>query len=132
MFSVFKQLNPDEGRPLFLTVGDNIMLTSADVNPIRHRAYVKKVTSTEILLTLRKFEVVDTSLNYSIFFEVNRLTYQMERKALDDAYKFEIFDYLFPSEIEMRDFELPQYVSFALLPIDNDYASNINHCICSP
>lgn len=124
MFSVFEQLNPDEGRPLFLTVGDNITLTCTDDNSIRHRAYVKKVTSTEILLTLRKFEVVDTSRNYSIFFEVNRLTYQMERKALDDACKFELLDYLFPSEIEMRDFELPQYVFFALLPIDNNYASN--------
>lgn len=115
------KLHPDEGRPLFLTAGDNVMLTCVDIHSIRHRAYVKKVTSTEILLTFRKFEVVDTSRNYSISFEVNRLTYQMERKALADAYRFELLDYLFPSEIDMIDVELPQ-----LQYIDPKIKSDVN------
>lgn len=80
---------------------------------IRIRGFVKKVTSNEILLKLRNSAAVEAeSDSYSIHFEVNRLTFQMERKALDDAYHLNVIDYLFPSaqQLKTTKLQLPQYV----------------------
>lgn len=81
-------------------------------NPeFRTRGYVKKVSSDEILMKLRHNGELEDAPNYSIHFEVNRLTFQMERKALDDAKKFNVIDLLFPREfhqIENKEVTLPQ------------------------
>ena len=80
---------------------------------IRIRGYVKKVSSDEILLKLRFNGVLQSLPIYSIHFEVNRLTFQMERKALDDAKELNIIHQLFPSEDQQFRHDqvtLPTYV----------------------
>ncbi|KAG4073853.1 hypothetical protein HA402_014058 [Bradysia odoriphaga] len=108
------KLSLDEGRPLFLTKGDNVWVSHSGKADVRIRGYVKKVMSNEIVLKLRNGALVEQSPRYSIHFEVNRLTFQMERKALDDAYDLNVIDYLFPSEerIEKKELKLPQLQFF--------------------
>ncbi|KAJ6648786.1 putative helicase mov-10-B.2 [Pseudolycoriella hygida] len=91
------KLTPQEGRPLFLIKGDTFWLGTQD-SDTRLRGYVKKVSSVEILLKLRFNGVLQALPIYSIHFEVNRLTFQMERKALDDAKDLNVIPLLFPSE----------------------------------
>lgn len=78
---------------------------------VRYRGYVKKVSSDEIVMKLRCNGVVEPLPCYSIHFEVNRLTFQMERKALDEAKQLNIINHLFPSEyqyFENKEVTLPQ------------------------
>lgn len=92
------KLSPSEGHPLFLIKGDNVWVGHNGDPYLRIRGYVKKVSSQEILLKLRYNAPVEPLPCHSINFEVNRLTFQMERKALDDAKHLNIISLLFPSE----------------------------------
>lgn len=125
-FFVVKQLSVDEGRPLFLTKGDNVWVSHHGKADVRIRGYVKKVMSNEIILKLRNGALVESSPRYSIHFEVNRLTFQMERKALDEAYDLNVIDFLFPSEdrIEKKELKLPQYVLSLVDPITHQLCSS--------
>lgn len=91
--------------------GDTVWLNQNGIPESRIRGFVIRVTSDEILLNLRHHSVLETGPCYSIHFEVNRLTFQMERKALDDTKHFNIVNLLFPSEhpkIENKELTLPQ------------------------
>lgn len=106
----FQKLSKSEGRPLFLLKGDSLWVGHNGDPSICYRGYVKKVSSEEIVIKLR-CNSVEPLPCYSIHFEVNRLTFQMERKALDDARDLNIISFLFPSEyqfFETRPVELPQ------------------------
>lgn len=82
-----------------------------DDNPnFRISGYVKHVSSKEIVMKLHVFNTpLEPSSSYSIHFEVNRLTYQMERDALNRACRNQIIDYLFPRmEFERDHKPLPE------------------------
>lgn len=91
--------------------GDTVWLGQPGIPNVRIRGFVKRVTSAEILLNLRYQNMLENIPCYSIYFEVNRLTFQMERKALDDTVQLNIVDLLFPlphHQIEYKALSLPQ------------------------
>lgn len=90
------QLHEREGRPLFLLAGDQIWIGKGQLDS-RIYGFVQRVTPNEIKMKLQtSTKIVQREPLYSIHFEMNRLTFKLQRLALDAAKRLDIIDLLFP------------------------------------
>lgn len=81
--------------------GDRIWLGSAK-NNIRTYGFVKYVSSNEIVMKLQTAKPLEQQPLYSIHFEINRLTFKLQRLALDTAKRLDIIDLLFPQSSQKK------------------------------
>lgn len=101
--SIFStQLEENEGRPLFLLSGDRIWIERPKTS-VRTYGFVQHVTSSEIRMTLQTSKAITQSEPiYSIHFEMNRLTYKLQRLALETAKRLDVIDLLFPQPSQLN------------------------------
>ncbi|KAG4075059.1 hypothetical protein HA402_008124 [Bradysia odoriphaga] len=90
------KLHEREGRPLFVLAGDLIWIGKPQTT-VRTYGVVQYATSSELKIKLQSSnKVVEKTPIYSMHFEMNRLTYKLQRLALETAKRLNIMDLLFP------------------------------------
>ncbi|KAG4074220.1 hypothetical protein HA402_015523 [Bradysia odoriphaga] len=126
------KLSKSEGRPLYVVAGDPICVRGPKPKD-RFYGYIQYVSSKEIKMALSKAIIVEKKRIYSIQFFVNRLSFKLQRLALDAAKKHDIIDLLFPesNQIDLSDQPkiLPLDIQHKGLKGDTNQIEAVNHIV---